>query len=147
VRLRPRDPELWLLAARTARRDGDPDASERCLDAHRVLVGESAPKEVLERALLLAQRGKVREVIDYLIQALEEHHPQSEQILEALAMGSVQSYQLHRVVFWTNELLQKWPKNAIGRLIHAETIDTQGNREKATALLRDLVEDYPKYFK
>src|SRR4051794_28146227 len=42
VRLRPRDPELWLLAARTARRDGDPDASERYLDAHRDLAGESS---------------------------------------------------------------------------------------------------------
>jgi Flp pilus assembly protein TadD len=84
-------------------------------------------------------------VVDGLIEHLEEHHPQSEQIFEALAMGCVQNYELDRAQFWMTELLEKWPKNGIGRLLRAQTIDTRGNREKALALLIDLVKDYPKY--
>src|SRR5438552_14464294 len=62
IRIRPRDPELRLLAAQTARRDGDLEAAEEHLDAHRALVGESSDRETLERALLSAQRGQLHDV-------------------------------------------------------------------------------------
>jgi Flp pilus assembly protein TadD len=149
IRARPQGPELRLLAAQTARRDGDLESAEDHLRVYRELVGESSAQEKLERALLRAQRGKVHEKTtkNYLFEALDVHHPQSEQILEALATGCVQSYQLHLAQFWATELLKKWPNNAIGRLLRAQTIDTQGNRDKATALLQELVRDYPKYFR
>ena len=147
IRLRPQDASLRLLAVQTARRDGDLDYAEEQLEVYRDLIGESSSPEVLERALRRAQQGKVQEVLDFLIEALEVRHPQSEQILEALTIGCIHSYQLNRVVFWNNELLEKWPKNAIGRFLRAETTDTQGNRDKALALFQDLVKDYPKFFK
>jgi Flp pilus assembly protein TadD len=145
IRLQPRDPELRLLAARTARRDGDLDSAREELHIARELSGESSPAGALELALLTAGQGHVHEVVDTLIERLEEHHPQSEQILEALAVGCVQNYELHRALFWINELLEKWPNNGIGRLLRAQTVDTYGNREKALALLADLVKDIPKY--
>jgi Flp pilus assembly protein TadD len=147
IRVRPHDPVLRLLAAQTARRDGDLETADQHLDVHRDLVGEPSPGETMERALLRAQLGKVHEVLDYLIESLEVRHPQSEQILESLAMGCVHIYQLTRALFWARELLQKWPKNAIGRLVHAQTIDTQGNRDKALASLEELVTEYPRYYK
>jgi Flp pilus assembly protein TadD len=145
IRLQPREPELRLLAARTARREGDLDSAREELHIARELVGESSPAGTLELALLTAGQGHVHDVVDALIERLEEHHPQSEQILEALAVGCVQNYELHRALFWIGELLEKWPKNGIGRLLRAQTIDTYGNREKALALLADLIKDYPKY--
>ena len=51
--VRPNDPDLRLLAARTARRDGDLEAARRHLDAYRVAVRESSPAITLERADML----------------------------------------------------------------------------------------------
>lgn len=147
IRMRPADAELRLLAAQTARRDGDLDFAEDQLEAYHELVGGSSSQETLERALRRAQQGRVHEVIDYLIEALEVRHPQSEQILESLTMGCVEIYQLGRAMFWGSELLDKWPKNAIGRLFHAETVDTQGHRDKAIVSIQELVRDYPKFYK
>jgi Flp pilus assembly protein TadD len=149
IRVQPHNPGVRLLAARTARRDGDLDFAREQLHTHRELIGGPSPDETLELALLTAQEGRVQEVVGSLIERLEEHHPESEHILEALAMGCVHNYELHRALFWLSELLEKdkWPKNGIGRLLYAQTTDTQGNREKAIALLGALVQDYPKYFK
>lgn len=146
IGLRPNDPELRLLAAQTARRDGDLEAARRHLEAYRAAARESTPQFTLERQLIAAQEGRVREVVKELIEAIEIHHPQSEQILEALAMGEVQNYQLPQAIFWVQMLSEKWPKNAIGRLVRAQTTDTQGNREKAIALLQELVAEFPKYY-
>ena len=147
IRLRPADADLRMLAVRAARRDGDLEFAEEQLDLYHDLVGESSPQETLERALRRAQQGKVHEVAEYLIEALEVRHPQSEHILESLTMGCIQIYQLNRAMFWDNELLEKWPKNGIGRFFRAETMDTQGNRDKAIASFQELVRDYPKFFK
>src|SRR5262249_26166429 len=109
LRLWPRDPATLLLAARAARRDGDVDAAEQHLDAYRRAPGGRGPERTLEWAMIQAQRGRVREVVDYLISCLDAHHPASEQILEALAQGSVQVYQLDRARFWLEELQEKAP--------------------------------------
>jgi Flp pilus assembly protein TadD len=146
IQLRPSDPDLRILAAQTARRDGDLSSAEEQLDAYHKLIGDYSPREREERALLMAQDGKVHEVVQPLMELLDMRHPQSEQILEALAMGCVQSYQLNRALFWVHELLEKWPKNGIGRLLLAQTTNTQGNRDKALALLLELSADYPRYY-
>ena len=144
--VRPNDPDLRLLAARTARRDGDLEAARRHLDAYRVAVRESSPAITLERQLIAAQQGRVHSVVRELIEALDVRHPQSEQICESLAMGCVNNYQLAESEFWIDQLLERSPRNAIGRLIQARTIDTQGNREKAIAKLQELAAEYPKYY-
>ena len=147
LRQRPGDVELRLLAARTARRDGD-------LDSARAEIYQIPPKArhasrqvALELQLIEAQGGLVKAELDSLIEALEMKHPQSEEILEALTMAFVQTYQLERAMFWCGELLEKWPKNGIGRLIRAQTADTQGRRDRAIEQLRELVADAPAYVK
>jgi tetratricopeptide (TPR) repeat protein len=147
IKLRPSDPELRLLAARTARRDGDLAAAEEHLRIRRGLVGGSSPEEILESALQTAQRGQLHEVTPFLIDLLDVHHPQSEFILEALAAGNAEIYDLERAVFWTQELLARWPKNGLGLLLRAQTTYTQGQRDKAIMQLQTLVTDYPKFSK
>jgi tetratricopeptide (TPR) repeat protein len=144
IRLRPRDPAVRLLAAQTARRDGDLEAAEQQLDVYRELAGALTPQGTLELALLKAQRGLVKEVVDYLISCLEVHHPASEQILEALAWGSISVYRLDQGRFWIQELLEKAPKNPIGRLLRAEMAETMGNEERALEGFRELVAEYPQ---
>ncbi len=66
-----------------------------------------------------------------------------EQILEALAAGSVQAYHVDRTGFWLHHLLTRYPKNPVGRLIHARQDDMLGKRDRATATCRELVADFP----
>jgi len=148
VRFCPGDLDLRLLAARTARRDGDLDTARRHLDAYYREAGrQPSDAAALERQLATAQQGGVHEVVKDLLEAIEIHHPQTELILESLAMGCVSNYQLGEARFWIDELQERSPKNAIGRLLKAQTTDTQGHREKAISLLRELTADYPKYYK
>jgi Flp pilus assembly protein TadD len=144
LRLWPRDPATRLLAAQAARRDGDVDAAEQQLDAFRLATGGRGPERTLEWALIQAQRGRVREVVDYLISCLDAHHPASEQILEALALGSVQVYRIDWTRFWVDELLAKSPNNPIGRLLQAQTAESLGNDAQALEGYRALVTEYPR---
>lgn len=147
LRLRPHDTELLLLAAQTARRDGDIESARTYLYRLTPAVRNQNQFAILERSLLEAQAGRVVEVLPSLIEALDIRHPQSEQILESLTMAFVQTYQLERASFWGQELLERSPKNAIGRLIKAQTTDTRGEREEAVEELRSIVTDFPKYYK
>jgi tetratricopeptide (TPR) repeat protein len=147
VQLWPRDPATRLLAAQAARRDGDLDGAEQQLDAYRTLCRGPTPEKQLEWTLIRAERGHVSEVVEYLISCLDTHHPASEQILEALMVGCVQVYQLDRGRFWLEELQKKAPKNPIGRLVRAQTMESLGNDSVALEGYRALVADYPKYAK
>ncbi|MEA2547119.1 MAG: hypothetical protein QOI09_2392, partial [Chloroflexota bacterium] len=124
-------------------RAGDPAAARRELDASRAAAKESNPQFALERQLLAVQQGRVQGNVKELIEALDVRHPQGEFILEALAMGCVQNYELNRAAFWIDLLLTEWnPRNAVCRLLRAETTDTQGDREKAIGQLQELAAEY-----
>jgi Flp pilus assembly protein TadD len=141
-RLWPADRDACLLAARAARRDGDLDAAEERLTDFRRLGGPTAAG-TLEGDLLEAARGRVEAVTPDLLRELDAHHPASEEILEALAVGCVRVYRLDRARFWVEELLARFPRNPVGRLLRAETFETLGQRERALEEMRRLVADFP----
>jgi tetratricopeptide (TPR) repeat protein len=146
LRLWPSDPPTRLLAAQAARRDGDLAAAEEHLEAYRTLRdGGGGPERTLEWSLIEAERGRVKDVQGFLLSCLEVHHPASEQILEALAWGSVQNYQLDQAQFWVEELSTKAPKNPVGRLVRAQTAESLGRDDRALDVYRSLVADYPRY--
>lgn len=58
--LRPNDPELHLLAARTARRDGDLEAAKDHLFKAKVPGQPASPQIVLERALIAHKAGRLK---------------------------------------------------------------------------------------
>lgn len=77
-----------LLAARAARLSGDFETAERYLricQAQPDLAGSAA----LERVLLRACKGDVDGVSEYCGALLQAQHPQTPQILEALAIGNL----------------------------------------------------------
>jgi predicted Zn-dependent protease len=141
---RPTDPAVQLLACRAARRAGDLEDAENHYLSYRRLTPGSPPEAILERALFTAQRGRVSEVVDALIYELDAKNPRSEEILEALALGCVQTYNLDRAGFWITELLTRAPKNPIGRLLKAQTISAVGQPEEAIDILRELVREFPQ---
>ena len=140
--LRPRKPDVWLLAAQAARRDGDTAQAKDHLRRYRALAGET-PEGRLEESLQQAQLGDIeRDVYDLMAKA-DAGHPATEQILEALAVGSVHVYQFDRAAFWLRYLLDQFPKNPIGRLIRAQMDDVLGKRDRAAAGCRALLADFP----
>jgi Flp pilus assembly protein TadD len=146
LRLRPDDPGVRLLAAQAARRDGDLDEAEEHLDRYRELAG-STPEGVLERALLLSARGRVQEVVEYLIPLADSGHPSAEQILEALAVGCVHLYRLDQASVWTHFLLKVAPGNPVGLLVRGQTAATLNNRDQAVETFRRLVDEHPNFAK
>ena len=145
--LRQDDPAVLLLAAQAARRDGLLDEAGQHLDRYYKRVGGSTPEGALQGVLLQVQRGQVKGIVHALIDYLEVRHPDSEQILEALAQGCVRVYRLDEAAFWTKQLLDRFPDNPVGRLLDAQTNETLHRREKAVEIASRLVEDYPGYDK
>jgi Flp pilus assembly protein TadD len=143
---KPHNRNALLQATRTARRGGFLPRAESYLDRYRQTSSHDPEEASLEKKLILVQQGDVQLVVAPLIELLEIRHPRSEDIFESLAMGSAQTYQTHRTMFWTTELLEKWPGNAIGRLIQAQTIDTK-DRDHAIGKVRELLDDNPLFYR
>jgi predicted Zn-dependent protease len=140
----PQNPEVQLLSCRSARRAGDLASAEDHYTRYRQLVREASPDAVLERALLDAQSGRVDDVRNDLIYHLDAKHPRSEEILEALAIGSINLYNYERARFWLSELETLAPHNPIGRLHKANCLATIGRVDEAMTILRDLIRDFPR---
>lgn len=144
---RPRDPATLLLATQAARRDGQLDEADGYLERYQTLVPTSTPEGALQWALLRVQRGLVKEHVRDLLEYIEVRHPETEQILEALAQGCVHVYRLDEATFWTKQLLDRYPQNAVGRLLNSQTLETLRRRPRALEIARQLVEDHPNYDK
>jgi predicted Zn-dependent protease len=142
--LRPRKPAVWLLAAQAARRDGDPTEATADLARYETLAGLT-PEGRLENSLQHAQRGEIERDVNDLMAKADARHPATEQILEALAVGSVHVYNFDRAGFWLHYLLDWYPKNPVGRLIRAQMDDVLGKRDRAAAGCRELLEDFPDH--
>lgn len=145
--LRPTDRAAWMLAAQAARRDGDyPAAREHLVRAER-LAGGPTPEGKLEDALRLAQQGETGRDIKYLITLADSGGPDTELILEALTAGSEHAYQFDKAGFWSQQLLARFPKNPVGRLIRARLDDTLGKRDSSEARVRDLLAEFPQNYR
>jgi predicted Zn-dependent protease len=140
--LRPRKADVWLVAAQAARRDGDADAARAHLRRYRAAAGED-PDGRLEEALQRVQAGDIEGDVRDLMGKADAAHPATEQILEALAVGSVHVYHFDRAGFWVHHLLARFPRNPVGRLIRAQMDDVLGKRDRAAAGCRELLADFP----
>jgi tetratricopeptide (TPR) repeat protein len=142
LRLRP-GAGLRLLAARTARRAGRLDEAEDHLDAYDGLVTKATPEGALERRLLRAQRGELDAVGDYLSSCLDAHHPDSNLILEALALGEVQVYHLGPAMGLLQELIRREPGNVPALVTRGLMLESVGQRDEAVACYRQALEHNP----
>jgi tetratricopeptide (TPR) repeat protein len=94
LRVRPRDAESRLLAARIARRAGDFDRAQAHLAAY-AASGGSDKTVALERFLLHAEQGDMPPTVEALFRVwVDEGHPDSVLILEVVSQQFMQSYRL-----------------------------------------------------
>jgi predicted Zn-dependent protease len=143
----PNDTETLLLAAQAARRDGLLDEARDHLDRYADRVEGSSPEAALQGVLLRVQRGQVTENVYALLDFVEVRHPDSEQILESLASGSVHVYRLDEAAFFTKQLLDRFPANPVGWLIAAQSSETLRRPDRPLEIARRLVKDYPSFDK
>lgn len=140
--LRSHKADVWLLAAQAARRDGDLADAKLHLSQYKTVAGYT-PDGRLEEALQHAQGGDVERDVYDLMAKVDAGHAAREQILEALAVGSIHVYHFDRAGFWVHHLLKDYPRNPVGRLIRARMDDVLGKRELAATRCRELLADFP----
>jgi predicted Zn-dependent protease len=139
---RPDDGELHFLAGQTARRRGDYDCAEQHLGACDRL--HWSPERVeLERALLLAQQGDPKAPEGPLYALVREGHPEGVLILEALAAGSLRSYQLGKAQRYLEEWLGRVPDDFQALLWYGEVQERRNLWPKALDAYRKAVECNP----
>jgi tetratricopeptide (TPR) repeat protein len=85
----PKDPHVYFLLARTARRAGDLDQAERHLRQCEHLQDDRSDPRLgdtkLERVLIRAQRGEFAETENFLRRRIREEHPDRLLILETMS--------------------------------------------------------------
>jgi tetratricopeptide (TPR) repeat protein len=109
-----------LHAARAARRAGDLPAAELHLaDAAR--AGADPRGIELERALLLAQRGRIAAVLPTLTARLADGPDTEELVWEALGRGYLRAYRLREALRCFDNLLRVRPDSLSGWVGRAET--------------------------
>jgi tetratricopeptide (TPR) repeat protein len=112
LRLWPQSGPTHLLAARCARRGGDLERAARHLAAAQKAWGRIPAPLKLERALLTAQKGEVDDVKRYLFTLVEQNHPETPLILEALALGYLRGYRLDEAFYCLERWQQQQPQDA-----------------------------------
>jgi tetratricopeptide (TPR) repeat protein len=111
LQIRPDDPEVHLLLARVARRSGDAtEADERLREAKR---RGGVPEEIqLERLLQDVQRGNMGAMEKQLLAYTEKGHPDTLDILDALAHGYLVTFRLTQARDALDRLLERQPNQA-----------------------------------
>jgi tetratricopeptide (TPR) repeat protein len=120
----PNDPETLLLAARAARRSGSFEIADRLLDSYQEL-GRQDENLTLERVCLRAERGEPDSVSKSCRTFIEQDHPGSPLLFEALVRGYMRVYQPLRAEKLLNEWLQRQPDNPQALFIQGQILDLQ----------------------
>jgi tetratricopeptide (TPR) repeat protein len=136
----PSSSEAHFLAARTARRATAYDEADEHLKAAQRLGG--VPEAIdLERALMRVQRGEfTKQLEDNLLYDLQNDHPDSVLILEALSRGYLRTYQLVKVEHCLKSWLEREPDSVQALLWMAEAHTYMQGNQRA-------LEDYEKVLK
>jgi tetratricopeptide (TPR) repeat protein len=110
LRVWPDDADVLLLAARTARRARAYDEAERGLEKYQQLRGCDGAA-AFEQLLLAAERVGEDRVADVCWRHVEQGHPETPLILEALTRGYLRHYRLIEARRCLGHWLQRQPDN------------------------------------
>jgi tetratricopeptide (TPR) repeat protein len=141
--VRPRSAETHYLAARAARRAGDFDDAGRHLRTCEQLGGAPEALE-LERALVRVQRGDAEMYAGWLLKCVEQDHPDSVLILEALATGFMKTYRMNHADHCLRLWLEREPDNVQALMWRAELAERRQSSE-AVEYYRRAVEADPEH--
>jgi Tfp pilus assembly protein PilF len=138
----PGDGRALLLAARAARR------SDACADAERFLVAfeqahEQTDASRLEWALLGVQQGDFGRDEERLRSYVERNHPDTTEILEALAKGYAVTYRRPEALLALGRLLDGSPGHVDALLLRGKVFESLRKTDEAEADFRQAVDRAP----
>ncbi len=135
----PDDAALQFLAARAARRAGDFELADGYLTKCRAVPAQAEAAE-LERVLLRASRGEIDAVGDYCRALLQQDHPDTPLILEALAQGELKLLRFGAASAHLDRWLEIAPDHAQAIFLKGRLQLQASNSQEAIGLLRRAVE-------
>jgi tetratricopeptide (TPR) repeat protein len=135
----PRDPESLLLAARAARRAGSLDEADHFLDRYQDVRGDDE-NLLLERVFVRAERGDPERVRNYTQALIEQNHPATPLIFEALARGYLRGYQPNKAEILLHDWLQRQPDNPQALLLEGQVRESQLRQSDALKSYRAALE-------
>src|SRR5262249_6059494 len=123
LEIRPNNPEVLYLLARTARRAGDYQAASAYLQQCRECGGIPEAIE-LENGLAAFQRGHLSIPLERLLWAyVQKGHPDGVPILEAMSKGYLQTFRLPQALESLNTWLERRPEDMQGLLLRGQTLE------------------------
>jgi predicted Zn-dependent protease len=137
--------EIHLLAAQTARRLGDFEAAEQHLARCQEIRGVQSPEVDLEQILIRAERGGMDSVMPYLRSLVEENHPATPLILEAMIRGYMRAFRYGDAAMLVSLWLDRWPDDIQANLYHGYISGQIGSEEKAVESYRRVLELDPEH--
>jgi tetratricopeptide (TPR) repeat protein len=145
LRAWPNDPEVLLMAARAARRARAYDEAERSLEKYQQVRGLDEAGS-FERLLLSAERNLDHHVVARCHRSVEQDHPDSALILEALARGYLRQYRLSEGRVCLDLWLKRTPDNTQAlTLLGQFHLDYERALDRAVAQYRRAVEIDPDH--
>jgi Tfp pilus assembly protein PilF len=145
LRVWPRGKETLLLAARIEREAENLPEAARYLTEYARLHGPTEATQ-LEWVLLRAQGGEVEEVEEGLWKCVQEDHPATNQIFEALARGYLSHSRLSAAKLCLDRWIEREPTAVRAWVLRAEVFERLGGVEPAVADLKraqELAPDHP----
>jgi tetratricopeptide (TPR) repeat protein len=145
LRIWPSAPDVLLLAACAARRAGAYDEAEVCLDRYRRARGLDEAGN-FEQLLLSAERGGDDHVVRHCRRLVEQDHPQTSLLLEALARGFLREYRLPEARFCLDLWLRKEPDNPQALCLQGQVhLDYEHLSDRAADRYRRAIEIDPDH--
>jgi tetratricopeptide (TPR) repeat protein len=145
LKLQPEHGRTLWLAARAARQADRFEEAEQYLDTCMTYQGDVTVEAItLERALLRAQRGDIEPVLGYCQQQINDHHPDSSLIQEALAQGFIRTFQYRHAGFCLKVWLDREPKNPRALFLRGQVREQNNNYAEASEDFRQVLKIDPE---
>jgi tetratricopeptide (TPR) repeat protein len=136
--------ETHLLAAQTARRLGDYEAADQHLARCQEIRGALAPEVELEQVLIRAQRGGMDSVTPYLRSLVEEDHPATPLILEALIRGYMRAFRYGDAYALVSLWQDRWPDDIEANIFGGFVNEQVGSQQQAVTNYRRVLQLDPE---
>jgi tetratricopeptide (TPR) repeat protein len=134
----PANPEAHLLAARAARLQGDSTTADEHL--RQCEHQDWSPDVALERAMLRAQNGDLDKIEDYLRYQVEQDHPDTVLILDALVRGYIRVYRFNLAQLCLKRWLERQPDSTAALLHRARMWEMVHNYQDAAEDFRRVLQ-------
>jgi tetratricopeptide (TPR) repeat protein len=143
LRVWPNDPDILLMTARAARRARSYAEAERSLEKYQQIRGLDDPVS-FEQLLLSAERTLDPHVVALCHRHVEQDHPDTPLILEALARGYLRQYRLSEARMCLQVWLERQPDNPQALALMGQFhLDYEHAPDQAVAKYRQAVEIDP----